>query len=241
MAREMLEIPTTEQLKVSGEMVGGLAHKIRNPLAAMKLSMEVILAESELQEKDRLVLLNVVEEIRRIELLVKKFLNFARPAAAQLMTLNINKVLDETAKYLEKQPAFAQPASGRKIVREFTAGLPDTEGDPQQLQQVFLNLLLNAAEAMPAGGTVTVKTWCDAAARLVGIDVSDTGAGVPKEAVERIFQPFFTTKAKGIGLGLAVAKRLVEEHGGTIMVTNCQPEGTTFRVVFPSQPPPKLA
>ncbi len=223
----------TEQLKVSGEMVGGLAHKIRNPLAAMKLSIEIIVDEPDLKEKDREVLLNVVEEIRRIELLMKKFLNFARPAAAQLMTLNINKVLDETAKFLEKQPAFFLPVSGRKIVRKYDAGLPDTVGDPQQLQQVFLNILLNAAEAMPEGGTVTVKTWYDKEAGQVGVDVSDTGRGIPAESVERIFQPFFTTKVKGIGLGLAVANRLVEEHGGTIAVTDHQPGGAIFKVVLP--------
>jgi signal transduction histidine kinase len=222
-----------EQLKVSGAMVGGLAHKIRNPLAAMKLSIEVLLVESDLKEKDREVLLNVVEEIRRIELLMKKFLNFARPAAAQLMTLNINKVLDETAKFLEKQPAFASPASGRKIVREFAAELPDTAGDPQQLQQVFLNILLNAAEAMPEGGTVTIRTWCDAGEGTVCVAVSDTGKGIPAELMERIFDPFFTTKVKGIGLGLAVAKRLVEEHGGRIMVTDHKQGGATFTVVLP--------
>jgi two-component system NtrC family sensor kinase len=199
----------------------------------MKLSIEVLLAEHDLKEKDAAVLLNVVEEIRRIELLIKKFLNFARPAAAQVMILNINKVLDETAKFLEKQPAFALPASGRNIVREFAAELPDTEGDPQQLQQVFLNILLNAAEAMPEGGTVTIKTWCDKEAGQVGVDVSDTGKGIPAESVKRIFQPFFTTKVKGIGLGLAVAQRLVEEHGGTITVNGHEPGGATFKVVLP--------
>jgi len=221
-----------EQLKVSGAMVGGLAHKIRNPLAAMKLSIEVIVAEPDLQEKDRAVLLNVVEEIRRIELLIKRFLSFARPAAAQLMTLNINKVVDETAKFLEKQPLFAIPATGRRIVREFAADLPDIVGDPQQLQQVFLNLLLNAAEAM-SEGTVTIKTWLDADAAAVCVTVSDTGKGIPAALMAQIFEPFFTTKVKGVGLGLAVAKRLVEEHGGSITVTGHQPAGATFQVVLP--------
>ena len=226
-------MPITEQLKVSGEMVGGLAHKIRNPLAAMKLSIEVIVAESDLQENDRAALMNVVEEIRRIELLMKKFLNFARPAAAQLMTLNINKVLDETAKFLERQPAFALPASGRKIVRELASELPDTVGDPQQLQQVFLNILLNAAEVMAEGGTVTIRTWHDAGAGTVGAEVSDTGPGIPAGTAAQIFEPFYTTKVKGVGLGLAVAKRLVEEHGGSITATEHKPKGATFKVVLP--------
>jgi signal transduction histidine kinase len=221
------------QLKVSGAMVGDLAHKIRDPLAAMKLSVEVLLVESDLQDKDRAVLLSVVEEIRRIELLMKRFLNFARPAAAQVMPININKVLDETAKFIEKQPAFAPPASNRKIVRDFNAGLPDTVGDPQQLQQVFLNILCNAVEATPGGGTITIRTWCDNEAGTVCIEVSDTGKGIPAEALDRIFQPFLTTKAKGIGLGLAVAKRLVEEHGGGITVSDHKQGGAVVKIALP--------
>jgi two-component system NtrC family sensor kinase len=222
-----------DQLKVSGAMFGGLAHKIRNPLAAVKLTIEVLITEPDLKEKDREALLNVVEEIRRIELLMNKFLCFAQPAAAQLMTLNINKILAETAQFLEKQPAFALPASGRQIIREFAAGLPETAGDPQQLQQVFLNILLNAAEAMPGGGTVTIKTWYDTGAGTIGIEVSDTGKGIPVEAVERIFEPFFTTKVQGIGLGLAVAQKLVEAHGGRITATGNKPAGAIFTVVLP--------
>ena len=223
----------TKQLNVSGEMVGGLAHKIRDPLAAMKLSIEMILAELDLKEEDRTVLLNVVEEIRRIEVLMKKFLNFARPAPAQLMSLNINKVLDETVKFLEKQPAFVPPESGRKILRVLDAELPDTIGDPQQLQQLFLNILLNAAEAMPEGGTVTVKTCCDSEAQMLWVDITDTGRGIPAESTSRIFQPFYTTKVKGIGLGLAVAQRLAEDHGGRITVAGHEPGATTFKVSFP--------
>jgi len=222
-----------DQPKVSGAMVGDLAHKIRNPLAAVKLSIEVLLAESGLAEGDKTVLLNVVEEIRRIELLMKRFLHFARPAAAQAMALNINKVLDETVRFLEKQPSFALPASNRNIVRKFDAALPDMVGDPQQLQQVFLNILFNAAEAMPEGGTVTLTTGYDAEAGAVCVSLSDTGKGIPAALAVRIFQPFFTTRVKGVGLGLAVAKRLVEEHGGRITVTDHEPRGATFTVVLP--------
>jgi signal transduction histidine kinase len=225
-----------DQLKVSGAMVGGFAHKIRNPLAAVKLSIEVLLAEADLKQQDKEVLLNVVEEIRRIELLMKKFLNFARPAAPQLMSLNLNKVIDETAKFLENQPAYVLSASNRKIVREFDPELPDIAGDPQQLQQVFLNILLNAAEAMPAGGTVTIKTWYDAEGGVVCVNLSDTGTGIPMALMEQIFQPFFTTKVKGIGLGLAVAKRLLEECGGNITVTDHIPPGATFKIVLPRLP-----
>jgi signal transduction histidine kinase len=222
-----------KQLKVSGAMVGGLAHKIRNPLAAAKLSIEVLLSEDNIKGKDREVLSCVLEEIRRIELLTKGFLNFARPAATQFMTMNINNVLEETARFLEKRPAFSLPASNRKIIRELDADIPDMVGDPQQLQQAFLNILVNAAEATPEGGTVTLKTWFDAEAGTICVNLSDMGKGVPVELATQIFQPFFTTKVKGVGLGLAVAKRLIEDHGGGIMVTGDERTGATFSVILP--------
>jgi signal transduction histidine kinase len=214
-------------------MAAGLAHENRNPLAAMKLSVEVLLTELDMKERDRTVLLKVIEEIGRVERLMKNLLNFARPATAQLITVNVNKMLEETIKFLERHPSFSQYASLKKIVRDFDSYLPDTSSDPQQLQQIFLNIFLNAAEAMPGGGTVTVKTGSDTAPGTIFIEVSDTGNGIPAEAMEQIFKPFFTTKVKGTGLGLAVSRRLVEEHGGRIIAGNNADGGATFKVILP--------
>ena len=111
--------------------------------------------------------------------------------------------------------------------------MPEIAGDPQQLQQVFLNLLLNAAEAIGEGGKITVKTGIDEQAKTIAVSIMDTGSGIAAELQEKIFQPFFTTKGKGTGLGLAVSKRIVEEHGGNIKVANNIDGGVTFTITLP--------
>ena len=119
------------------------------------------------------------------------------------------------------------------MIRELDETIPEIVGDPQQLQQVFLNLLLNAADAIPEGGTITVRTVHYKQAKTVAVVLCDTGKGIPDELMEKIFQPFFTTKGKGTGLGLAVSKRIVEEHGGSIAVSNNVSGGVTFAITLP--------
>lgn len=232
--RQMQELQRTEQLKVCGEMAAGLAHEIRNPLAGIKVSMEVLLADLQLEERDKLVLAKVIEEIRHIELLMKNFLNFARPVAAQPTMVDINLLLGKTIDFINNHPSFSAPDARRKIVRELAADLPDAAVDPQQLKQVFLNLFLNAADALPEGGTITLRTSNDAQNQTIVIQLQDTGKGIPSELINKVFQPFFTTKVKGTGLGLAVSKRLVEENGGTIKVeNNVSGGGVTFTITLP--------
>ncbi len=105
--------------------------------------------------------------------------------------------------------------------------------DQMQLQQIFLNLLLNSVDAMPDGGTLAIKTFQYLEKNSIQIEISDTGKGIPKDVMEKIFQPFFTTKPKGSGMGLAITKRIVEEHGGSINVKSTQNRGTTFTIIFP--------
>lgn len=231
--KQMQEMQRTEQLRVCGEMAAGLAHEIRNPLAGMKVSIEVLLTELNIEQKDRAVLKKVIEQIRHIELLMKNLLNFARPVAAQPMMVSVNKILEQTTDFIEKHPSLSSPDSRKQVFRELANDLPDTFADPQQLQQVFLNLLLNAADAVPEGGRITVKTCHDQQEGTIVVEVQDTGKGIIDELMGKIFQPFFTTKGKGTGLGLAVSKRLVEEHGGTITASNHVSGGAVFRVVLP--------
>jgi signal transduction histidine kinase len=164
---------------------------------------------------------------------MKNLLNYARPAAVQLTTVDVNDILEKTAYFIEKHPSFSSGNSLKRIIKELAGNLPQTVGDPQQLQQVFLNLFLNAADAMPEGGAITIKTSYDKAGETIVIDLQDTGKGIPGALKERIFQPFFTTKRKGTGLGLAVSKRLVEDNGGSIMVMDNPAGGATFRVILP--------
>lgn len=231
--KQMLEMQRTEQLRVCGEMAAGLAHEIRNPLAGMKVSIEVLLSELNIEERDKEVLLKVIEQIRNIELLMKNLLNYARPVAAQPVRFNVNKILEKTIYFIEKHPSFISGDPRKQLIRELDDALPEIVGDPQQLQQVFLNLLLNAADAVPEGGTITVRTVHDRQAKTVAVVLRNTGKGIPTELMEKIFQPFFTTKGKGTGLGLAVSKRIVEEHGGTIEAANNVSGGVAFTVTLP--------
>jgi signal transduction histidine kinase len=233
--KQMQEMQRTEQMRVCGEMAAGLAHEIRNPLAGMKVSIEVLLAELNLEERDREVLVKVIEQIRNIEVLMKNLLNYARPVAAQPVNFNVNRILEKAAYFIEKHPSFLSGHPTKKMIKEFDERLPEVIGDPQQLQQVFLNLLLNATDAIADGGEITVKTRRNEKGKSVAIEVHNTGKGIPADVMEKIFQPFFTTKGKGkgTGLGLAVSKRIVEEHGGSVEVANAISGGVTVTIVLP--------
>ncbi|MEK6776813.1 MAG: ATP-binding protein [bacterium] len=237
-AEEMLQ--RTEQMMACGELTTRLAHEIKNPLAGIKLSMQVLAEESALSEEDRNVLLQVVEQVDRIEHLIRNLLNFSRPQKPQLSLINIGDVLEKTLNFFQEYSGYSY-ASGYiikiKIDREYDKNLPDIMADPMQMQQIFLNLFINAADAMPGGGRLHVRTWYDEPARAIKIEISDTGKGVPEEIMGRLFHPFFTTKAKGTGLGLTITQQLVEQHHGTIHVSNRPEGGTLFEITFPVENP----
>jgi two-component system sensor histidine kinase AtoS len=224
----------TEQLKVAGELATGLAHEIKNPLAGIKASIEVLSMAPYLPEEDRGVLMQVIEEIKRIVSLMKGLLNFARPAQPQFDDTDVNAVLDAVA-YLVLQNPSHTPEASRTIAieKDFDSRLPVITADPMQLKQVFMNLLLNAVDAMRDGGTLVMKTRFDSAAHAVRVEISDTGRGVDAAVMDKIFQPFFTTKPKGTGLGLAISKRLIEDHGGRISVVQNAGGGVTFKISLP--------
>ncbi len=223
-----------EQLRMAGELATGLAHEIKNPLAGIKVSIEVLAKEPYLSEEDRGVLVQVIDEIRRIEVLMKELLNFARPPRPQFVSTDVNAVLDAVASLVRQNTAHA-PEASRKIavMKDFDSRLPLITADPMQLKQVFMNLLLNAVDAMPDGGPLLIKTWFDAAAHAVRVEISDTGRGIDSAVMDKIFQPFFTTKPKGTGLGLAISKRLIEDHGGRIGVAQNAGGGATFKIGLP--------
>jgi len=219
----------TEQIKVCGEMAVGMAHEIKNPLAGIKVSIEVLLEELNLADSDRDVLVKVISEIKRLELLIKSLLNFAKPPKPQFSLVDVRGILDTVTSFSLKTPSF----SPIMVLKDYEEHLPRIMADPMHLQQVFMNLILNAVEAMPGGGTLTLKTCLDKSSHELRIMISDTGKGIEDDEKGKIFQPFFTTKSKGTGLGLAITKRLIEQHGGDIVAENNNPTGTTFRISFP--------
>jgi len=230
----------TEQLKMVGEMAAGLAHEIKNPLAGIKGSVQCLVEEESISEEDRDLIVKSVDQIKRIELLIKSLLNFAKPPQLQLMLTDINDLLEKTISFSLKNPALSSNSSTSiEVKKYFEPGIPETMADPMQLQQVFLNLMLNAIEAMPDGGILAVKTSYDAERSIIRIAIADTGKGMDKDVQEKIFQPFFTTKPKGSGLGLAITRRLIEQHGGDVCVESTLNKGTVFNISFQMQPEEK--
>ena len=233
---QYLKMQWAEQLFLLGELSGGLAHEIKNPLAGVKASLDVISADEHLPAEDRDILQKSIEQIKRIETLIKNLLNFARPPKPQFMSVDVNSVLNTTITMAQRLPLFSdnngQPI---RIVRLLDRRVFEVTADPFQLQQVFMNLLINAGEAMPRGGTVTVRTSINPLAQTVNITVTDSGEGMDPGLVEKIFQPFYTTKSKGTGLGLSITKRLIEQHGGSIRVMNNRDRGVSFSVTLPAK------
>ncbi len=226
----------TEQIKCAGELATGLAHEIKNPLAGIKVSIEVLSRslEKNLPEEDKDILAKVIDEIKRIELLIKGLLNFARPPQPQFVSTDVNAVLDSVASLvLQNQSRTPEASQSIALVKDLDNRLPLVTADPMQLRQVFMNLLLNAVDAMQSGGALGIRTRFDAAARSVRVEISDTGKGIDAAVIDKLFQPFFTTKPKGTGLGLAISKRLIEDHGGRISVEQNAGGGATFTISLP--------
>jgi two-component system sensor histidine kinase AtoS len=218
-----------EQMVIVGEMAAGLAHEIKNPLAGIKVSIEVLASELETKQEDKEIFERIIDEINRIETLLRNLLSYAIPPTPQFASLDVNSIIEaaiKTAEFSLKSPA--EKSTSRKpkniqFVKDLSDQLPQIVVDPAQLQQVMLNLLLNAVYAIQEIGTISVETSA-VAKDSIRIVVSDTGKGIDEQGIEKIFLPFFTTKPKGTGLGLSICKRLIEQQNGTINAAR-NPEG----------------
>ena len=234
---QCFKLQEAERLAMVGQLAAGLVHEIKNPLAGIKVSMEVLSAELEMAEEDREVMLRVVNEVNRIEGLLRNLLDYARPPKPEFFPCDLKQVLDVSIKNAElslKSPQYAkQKDKSIVFVRELGEALPMVMADSSKLLQVFLNLLLNAIEASPEGGTITVRAGLVDGGGGLRIEIADTGKGLDPDTLARIFQPFFTTKPKGSGLGLAISKRLIEQHHGTIAAVSASGQGTTFTITLP--------
>ena len=223
----------TEQMVVVGELAAGLAHEIKNPMAGIKVAMSVLSEESYISSEDRAVLQKVIAEITQLEGLMKNFLNFTKPQKPRLEPVNVNQVLNTTLTFHLKHQALGTGESGKiRIVKEL-GELPQTLADPTQLQQIFLNLFLNALHAMPHGGELGIRTHLEGDGKMIRIEISDTGIGIREDLINKVFQPFFTTKQKGTGLGLAISRQMIEQHDGTISVANRPGGGVLFAILLP--------
>lgn len=228
------------QMKLVGEWATALAHEIKNPLAGIKVSVEVLADELEAEE-DRAVVQKAIQEIGRIKILLKSLLNFAKPPKPKLSATDLNALLDKSLDFsLKHLGCGSAGAATIGFTKNFDPELSSVRVDPMQFQQIFLNLILNAVEAMPRGGQISVATCHHPKERSIAVEITDSGKGIERSDLDKIFQPFFTTKKKGTGLGLAITKRLVEQHDGQITVISEPGQGTTISIALPvkeEQPP----
>jgi signal transduction histidine kinase len=229
------EMVQAEHLATMGELAAGVAHEIRNPLAGIAGAIEIISKDFPKEHPDREILDDLRQEVRRIEKVLNDLLTYARPKAPQFGMADLK---DTVARTLQ----FARQQIGAKNVEfsiQISSPLPRFRMDPEQLHQVLLNLVLNGIQAIEQEGKVTIQ------ARVLGgsggpnrppsveISVSDTGGGISREQLERIFRPFYTTKRGGTGLGLSLCRRIISQHGGTLTAESEVNKGSRFIIRLP--------
>jgi two-component system sensor histidine kinase HydH len=225
----------SERLAALGQLSAGLAHELRNPLSTIRTSAEMLTKRLEgANAVSRELAGYIATEVDRTNLLVTRFLEFARPLQLQLSEVDLHSLLDEAILHFQKQDL----ACRLTIHRAYDPSLPTAQGDATLLERVFFNLIQNAADASAADGVVTVKTR----ALDSGMEVAiiDRGSGIRPEHREQIFNPFFTTKPSGVGLGLPIAAKIVDEHGGRLEVQSEQNQGSAFVVQLPYRRPSPL-
>ncbi len=224
---------SAEKLASVGKLAASVAHELRNPLTAIKMWLfsiqKTIGPDQELDRKFG----TISEEIARMENVIRNFLEFSRPLALKLQPHDASVLLDSTMELI------GHHIEGRniRIIRQDTRPLPRVRADADQLKQVFVNLLDNAAEVMAEGGEIHLSAAVEGDAdgrTMVVVRIRDTGPGMPEDVRQRVFEPFYTTKEEGTGLGLCIAARIMARHGGRLVLESSTPQGTEFSVWMPT-------
>lgn len=229
-----------ERLATMGELAASLAHEIKNPLAGIAGAIQVMADEMPDTEPRKEIMREIVTQVHRLDRTVRDLLAFARPGKPDIAPCDIHQVLDRVLLLLAESPE----AKNVHVVRAYQPAIPRLHADGKQVGQVFLNLLLNAVQAMPNGGQITLQTALrdvsqaegdapQALGRMVEVTLTDTGPGIPPHVLKEIFKPFVTTKRRGTGLGLSVSRRIIEDHGGWIEAESAPGQGATFRIFLP--------
>jgi len=223
------QISRSEKLASIGRLAAGVAHEINNPLTGVLTFAHLLRQKENMTDQDLQDLDLIIHETTRAAEIVRGLLDFARERPAVKEPIDVNQAIRQTVRLIRSQKQFAQI----NIQEQLTASLPEVDGDMNQLQQVLLNLALNACEAMPDGGILTIST--SAEEDKVFVKVTDTGAGIKKEHLDKIFEPFFSTKpvGKGTGLGLSVTYGIIQQHAGMLEVASEESQGTTFTIILP--------
>ncbi len=218
----------TERLKALGTLAAGIAHEIRNPLATINFNTQMLQRELHLDSAQQQMVEDMLQEVRKIDRIVQQVLHFAKPREPQFGPNAVNDVV----RYCLDLARVSLRKAGVEVEVILGESLPSTVMDFNQISQVVMNLIINAIEAMPEGGKLTVATRLQEDPPAVLIEVGDTGAGILAEDRERVFDPFFTRKPEGTGLGLSISRQIMEKHGAFLEFESGQ-GGTTFRMGFP--------
>ena len=230
--RERMEeqMTQTEKLTSLGLLAAGVAHEVNTPLAVISNYIQMLAKQMPEGDPRQSIIEKIVKQTFRASEIVNNLLNFSRTGVAEAASVDVNRVVEETLSLVAHPLKTAQI----QVVKELGDSLPPVHGSANKLQQVFLNLFLNARDAMPGGGMLEVRTGAHNGS--VEIEIADTGGGIPREDINRIFDPFFTTKSngRGTGLGLSVSYGIIKEHSGKIDVRSTPGKGTSFHVEFPA-------
>ena len=225
------QMERADRLASVGEMAAGIAHEIKNPLTGIASAITIIKDDFSSSDPRTEIVNEVLEQVSRLDKTVNDLLFFGKPTQPEPTYIDINATLKKTL-------MFASRHRGSKDIEQrldLQDDLPPVYVDPKQIQQVFLNLFLNSVQAMYQGGVLTIKSSLqEKDCKWVEVSVADTGQGIPPQILEKIFTPFFTTKAQGTGLGLAICHKLVTQHGGTLSVASEDGKGTVFTVALPA-------
>jgi signal transduction histidine kinase len=225
------ELDQAHRLASIGELAGSLAHEIRNPFGGISGAMEILKGDDRMDATKREILEEVVKQIRRLEKLTKDLLDYAKPVVPALRLSDVNELLDQAIFLVE----LGEKDSRIQVERHYDPRLPRVDLDPEQIQQVCLNILLNAIQAVENGGNIRVTTsrHRDGERESVSVDFEDNGAGMSPEILKKALRPFFTTKAKGTGLGLSIAREIMRSHGGSLELQSDVGRGTRITLLFP--------
>jgi len=221
------ELERAERMASVGELAASIAHEIRNPVAGISSAVQVLSAELPPGDEREAIFEEILRQTHRVNRAVTDLLSYARPSTPELIPASLNDPIRRALTLMEAQMNSVTV----KLALEVEPNLPPVLLDSQQMQQVFVNLMMNALQAMPDGGTLTVRSGVEA--EQVFVEIADSGPGIPKEILQDIFKPFFTTKHQGTGLGLSICRSIVENHCGAIQVKSEPDKGACFRIRLP--------
>jgi PAS domain S-box-containing protein len=233
MAAMTQQLWQASKLATMGELAASIAHELNNPLATISLRLELLANDCAGDERKSRMVEIIADEVERMGKLIGSLLQFSRRSHQQVSTLDIREEIESSLELVE----YHLRSRKIEVVREFDATLPTIQADRQHLRQVLLNLLTNANDAMPQGGTLVTRARSvepESGVTGVRVELIDSGRGIAAADLERIWEPFFTTKPEGTGLGLAISRRAIEEHHGTISIESQLGKGTTVTIFLPA-------